>query len=174
MDQTAHDCGVGLGALVHKRKHTGLGHTVGAVFIFLAPMIFVSTVVVFVKQNPGVKPMSVSEKLGIVAFVAALAGGGGLVLFIKGRKERKEVETYEYGIRLKQPSGKEVVFKYTDVRQLKRRTLNGALVAIVFVLNAEESYEIGVHGKEDVQVLNYILDRYGPVSWERDNSFRIM
>ena len=163
-----------LGALVYVRKHTGTGHTLAAAFISGVPTLFVSYVVLFTKQNPGVEPMSLGEKLGIIAFVAALAGGAGLFLFIKGRKGRKTIETYERGVRLRWPSRDEVVFKYADVRQIKRRTLNGALAAVEFTLSDGASYEIGVHGTADVKMLNYILDRYGPITWEPDNSFRIM
>jgi hypothetical protein len=163
-----------LGALVYTREHTAIAHTVAAVFLFAAPTLFVSWVVLFVKQNPGVEPMSLPAKLGIIAFIVALAGGAALYLFVKGRKGRKSIETYERGIRLRRPSGEEIVFKYADVRQLRQRTFKGGLAGVEFTLNDGASYEIGVHGSEDVKMLKYILERFGPIAWERDNSFRIM
>jgi hypothetical protein len=172
--QATHTADTDLGALVYTREHTATAHTVGAAFIFLAATLFVSWVVLFVKQNPGVEPMSLSGKLGIMAFIVALSGGAALFLFVKGRKGRKSIQTYERGIRLRRPSGQEIVFKYADVRQLKQRTFKGGLAGVEFVLNDGASYEIGVHGTADVQMLKYVLERFGPIAWERDNSFRIM
>jgi hypothetical protein len=172
--QTARAGDTDLGALVCIREHTATAHTVAAAFIFLAPTLFVSSVVLFVKQNPGVEPMGLPAKLGIIAFIVALAGGAALFLFVKGRKGRKSIKTYERGIRLRRPSGEEIVFKYADVRQLKQRTFKGALAGVEFTLNDGASYEIGVHGRADVKMLEYILERFGPIAWERDNSFRVM
>lgn len=98
-----------------------------AVFIFGLPTLFMSYVVLFEKQNPGVEPMGLAGKLGIIAFTGVLAGGVGLFLFIKGREGRKAIEAYERGISVRLPSRGEIVFKYADVRQIERRTLNGAL-----------------------------------------------
>lgn len=163
-----------LGELVYARKHTGTGHTLAAAFVFGVPTLFVSYVVLFVKQNPGVAPMSLAGKLGLIGFMIVLAGGAGLFLFVRGRKGRMAVETYERGVRIRMPSRGEVVFRYADVCQLKRRTLRGALAGVVFVLKDGQSYEIGVHAAGDVPMLNYILGQFGPIDWKKDNSFRIM
>jgi len=172
--QASYDLDTSLGALVYTRKHTGAGHAAAAAFIFGLPTLFVSYVVLFEKQNPGVEPMGLSGKLAIIAITGLVAGGAGLFLFIKGRRGRKAIEAYERGVRLRWPSRDEVVFKYADVRQLKRRTLNAALAGVEFTLNDGASYEIGVHAAADVRMLNYILERYGPIAWQQDNTFRIM
>ena len=172
--QTSHGGDPDLGALVLTRKHTAVGHTIGAAFIFAVPTLVLSYIVLFTKQNPGVEPMSLSEKLGMIAFIAVLAGGAGLFLFVRGRRLRKTIEAYERGIRLRLPSGDHVVFKYAEVRQLRRRIFKGGLAGVEFTLNDGASYEIGVHSTGDVQMLKYILDQYGPIEWKSDNSFGFM
>ncbi len=72
------------------------------------------------------------------------------------------------------PSKDAVVFKYTDVRQLQRRTFKGGLAGVTFTLADGATYEIGVHSTADIRMLNHILEHYGPIDWQRDNSFRIM
>lgn len=172
--QTARASGPDLGALVFTREHAAVGHTIGAACVFGLPTVILSSIVLFTKQNPGVTPMTLSEKLAMIGFIVALAGGAGLFLFIRGRRGRKTVEVYERGIRLRRPSGDEVVFKYADVRELRRRTIRGGLAGVEFNLNDGASYEIGVHAKADVQMLNYILAQYGPIKWQPDNRFRLM
>ena len=100
--------------------------------------------------------------------------GAGLFLFIKGRRQRKTIEVYEQGVRLRWPSRDAVVFKYTDGRQLQRRTFKGGLAGVTFTLADGASYEIGVHSTADVRMLNDMLEHYGPIDWQQDNSFRIM
>jgi hypothetical protein len=163
-----------LGSLVYTRKHTATAHALSAAFVFLAPTLFVSYVILFTKQNPGVEPMTLPEKLGMIAFIVALAGGAALYLLIKGLRGRKFIEVYERGVRLRPPSRNEIVFKYDQVCQLRQRIFKGALAGVEFTLNDGATYEIAVHNRQDVQILDYILARYGPIPWQPDNTFRIM
>ena len=163
-----------LGALLHSRTHTATAHTLAAAFIFLMPTLVLSSIILFTKQNPGVKPYTLPEKLGFVAFIVALSGGAGLFLFLKGLRGRKSIEAYEHGLRLRPPSGDPVTFRYDQVRQLRRRTFKGALAGVEFTLSDGTSHEIAVHGSADAKMLSDILARYGPIAWQPDNSFRIM
>jgi hypothetical protein len=163
-----------LGNLLYTRKHTALSHTIGAAFILLLPTIVLSSIVLFTKQNPGVEPMSLGEKLAIIGFIVILAGAAGLYLFLKGLKGRMQIEAYDRGIRVRYPNRDDIVFTYDHVRQLKRRIFNGLLASVEFDLTDGTSHTLHVHSSADAQMLNEILARYGNIPWQPDNTFRIM
>jgi len=83
------------------------------------------------------------------------------------------VEVYEHGMRFAKPPARDGVFLFTQVKQLKKRTIRGALASLTFVLADGRAHTVKVSGRKDVAMLQDVLVRLGSMRWEADSGFRL-
>ena len=77
-------------------------------------------------------------------------------------------------MRFEKPPAKETVFLFAEVRELKKRTIRGALANLTFVLADGRAYTVDVNNPKDASALQGVLARFGPMRWEADRGFRIL
>ena len=77
-------------------------------------------------------------------------------------------------MRFARPSASEVMFLFADVKELKRRTIRGALANLTFVLVDGRALTVDVNSPKDAVMLQDVLARFGPMRWEVDRGFRIL
>src|SRR6476620_1733039 len=89
-----------LGALLHVRRFSMTGHSIGAAFIFLAPTALgVITVLTGKPQDAATNAFAI----GITTLFGAI--GGGMLWFLGWRRSGQTVEAYEGGMRILGRSG---------------------------------------------------------------------
>jgi len=145
----------GLGKLLVARHYKATGYFVAAAFIGGALPCMVLYVILTSPPQP----------LGYQATVFGCAVGGGLLaalpLLIKGRRKRgSSIEAYEHGMRFISRSGMPSTFLFTDVAQIRRKTIRGALAEATFMLADGRKYTAGVHDREDLRMLEGVLQRF--------------
>jgi hypothetical protein len=154
--------------MLHSRSYTGTNYFLAAAFMLVPlPVLALYAIITGPTQ-------SVGYEVGVVAFSVGIGAVGSAPFLFKGlRKRGLIIEAYEYGMRFMWPSGREVAFLFADVKEMKKKTLRGALAKLTFVLADGQSHTIDVHGSKDVLMLQDVLAHFGPMRWEADRGFRV-
>ena len=155
--------------MFYSRRYTGTSYFLAAAFMFFPlPMLALYAII----TGP---PQSVGFTVSTLAISVAMAAGGAAFFVIKGRRKTGLiVEVYEHGMRFVRPPTSEEVFLFADVKELKRRTIRGALANLTFVLVDGRAHTVDVNNPKDAAMLQGVLARFGPMRWEADRGFRIL
>ncbi len=120
-------------------------------------------------------PQPLGYSIGVFAFAFGFSAMVAAFFAVKGwRKRGRVVEIYERGLRFGMPPASDAAFLFAEVRELKKRTIRGALANLTFVLTDGRTYTADVNNSNDAAMLQDVLARFGPVRWEADRGFRVL
>ena len=156
------------GTLLHSRSYTGTNYFLAAAFMLVPlPAVALYAIITGPTQSAG-------YKFGVVAFSLGMgAAGAAPFIFWALRKRGLVIEAYEHGMRFLWPSGRELGFLFAHVKEVRKKTIRGALAKLTFVLADGQSHTVDVNGSKDLLMLQDVLARFGRMKWEADRGFRV-
>jgi hypothetical protein len=145
--------GPNFGALRYSRRYTATAYYVAAAAIFLLLQL-VALYAFF--TGP-------AQSAGFIATAFAITIGmgaaGAAMYVVKGRrKQGTTLEIYDHGIRYTKPGHAELVFLFSEVKELRKRTIRGALANLTFVLADGRTCTADVSSTKDAAALQYCLN----------------
>ncbi len=161
--------GPDFGAMLHSRRYTGTAYFFAAAFMFFPIQILALCAFI---TGP---TQSVGFTVTAFAITVGMGAAAATPFVVWGRRNHGLIiEVYEHGMRFAKPPASDAVFLFTQVKELKKRTIRGALASLTFVLADGRAHKVGVSGRKDVAMLQDVMARFGPVRWEAARGFRIL
>jgi hypothetical protein len=155
--------------MLHSRRYTGINYFVAAAAMFF-PLQILALYAILTGPT-----QTVGFTISTFAITVAIGAAGAATFVVKGlRKRGRIVEVYERGMRFARPPAEETVFLFRDVKELRKRTIRGALANLTFVLADGRTCTADVNCPKDAAALQGVLARFEPMRWEADRGFRIL
>ena len=140
--------------LRYSRRHKGTSYFLAAATIFSAPQI-VALFAVF--TGPAQDPGFIATTFAITIVMGAAPA---VFLVVKGRRRHgTTLEIYDHGMRFTRQGQAGLTFLFSEVKELRRRTIRGALANLTFVLADGRTCTVDVSNTKDAAALHDCLTK---------------